>query len=783
VLAVGLVASLLGAVQWRSYIGDQQARQVQTTTATAKASLAGAIQRDEDLVETMRGIVASGDPATNVELQRLYENVAATNDAGMVGLAYVEKVPAARLSGFQAEVAADPPLGLPVAGDVATSEGRRPYYCLIRAAVASANGAANLSKAGLLEIYQELTGQSDYCTNENAAALGFAASSGQTAINLLPEKLTRNDSPVRNHLFDVIIPIYSPGAPTRTASERAAALLGWADGLFSPLPVLGPVVARTSGLSISLYYRDPGRAFRVAMSGPSLNGADRRVVSLSADHRWSGVISVVPTNTSATVQGLGVLADLLVIVLLICLIVSLSRSRKKAFESIEHKNAELHHRALHDTLTGLPNRELVLDIATSMLERAEHDDAPVAAFLIDLDGFNAVNDTYGHRVGDAVLEAVAERLLGAIGPADSLGRLAGDEFVIVAVGPSLERGVEVLAECLLTELSAPFELSSGVGEGAYVRITGCIGVAIGHGRSAEDLLRDADTALNEAKGAGRRRFTVFEPAMHTAARSRLAMTGELRTAIEEDQFFLAYQPVFRLADTCPTSVEALLRWRHPVRGVVPPLEFIPVLEETGMIAEVGREVLRLACQQAKQWELRGLPIGISVNASAIQLESEQFSRDVDEALRASGLEPDRLTIEITESALMRDAHGTVRRLGNLKALGISLAIDDFGTGYSSLAYLRQFPVDILKIDQSFVAAMTTSAGGMALVRTMLELARALGLDTVAEGIEDRSELRALEIEHCRHGQGFLLARPLDPEQIELFFDNARPRAIEATVRA
>ncbi|MGH8997325.1 MAG: putative bifunctional diguanylate cyclase/phosphodiesterase, partial [Acidimicrobiales bacterium] len=437
----------------------------------------------------------------------------------------------------------------------------------------------------------------------------------------------------------------------------------------------------------------------------------------------------------------------------------------------------LEHRALHDTLTGLPNRDLILDVASTMLERAERDQISVAALLVDLDGFNAVNDTYGHRIGDAVLEAVAQRLLAALGPADTLGRLAGDEFVVLAAGPSMAAGVEHLAERLMGELTAPFEIF-GTDE-AYVRLSACIGVACEPGRGAEDLLRDADTALNEAKSAGRRRYTIFEPAMHTAARSRLAMTGELRTAFEQHQFFLAYQPVFSLTDSSPYGVEALLRWQHPLRGVVPPLEFIPLLEETGMISEVGREVLRLACEQAKQWEQRGLPIWVSVNASAIQIESEDFITDVKEVLEATSLDPARLTIEITESALMRDAHETVRRLTNLKRLGVRLAIDDFGTGYSSLAYLRQFPVDVLKIDRSFVAAMTTSTAGMALVRTMLELARALNLETVAEGIEEQSELNALEMEHCRWGQGFLLAKPLDPEQIELFFDNSRPRRVEA----
>ena len=787
-LAVGLGASVLAGLQWRSYISDGQNRQVSTTTVTASASLSAALQRDEDLVETLRGVVASQTILTNPQLQELYTNVDATSDAGVIGLAYIESVPYANLTSFEAQVSADPALGQAPGGvqSVLDAEGIRPRYCLIRLAAASALGAKNnLSALEIKQLASELSGQYDYCTGPDASALAEAAASGRQSVTSLGGALAsghgkQSATGISNHLFVIVVPVYQPGLPVATTAEREHALLGWTDGLFSPVPVLAPVVARSAGLSVTVNYVNPAGTFQVATAGPPLTGAFHRTVRLSADGHWVARISVVPSNASATVQGIGVLADLFVIVLLIGLILTLFRSRRTALESIEYKNRELEHRALHDTLTGLPNRDLVLDRAATMLERAERDQEAVAALLIDLDGFNGVNDTYGHRIGDEVLDAVARRLLVTLGPSDTLGRMGGDEFVVLAEGPSIAAGADALAERLLSELSAPFELST---PGVVVRTTACIGIAVGPGRSAEDLLRDADTALNEAKSAGKHRFTVFEPEMHNAARSRLSLEVELRAAIEQQEFFLVYQPIFRISDVIPVGVEALLRWRHPLRGVVPPLDFIPSLEETGLITDVGREVLRLACEQAKEWERRGLPIFVAVNASAIQLESEQFAADVHEVLEQTGLDPTRLTIEITESALMRDAHDTIRRLSELKALGIRLAIDDFGTGYSSLSYLRQFPVDILKIDRSFVSAMTTSTGGMALVRTMLELARALNLETVAEGIEEESQLSALGLEHCRSGQGFLLAKPLDPNQIELFFDNARPRKIGATVGA
>jgi diguanylate cyclase (GGDEF)-like protein len=785
VVVAGLGASVLAGVQWHSYIADQQRHQVATITQNVNASLSGAIQRDEDLVETLRGVVASGAALTNAQLQELYDNVSSTQNAGIVGLAYIQWVTSAQLGTFESQIATDPPLGVPTRGpSILQSEGPRPDYCLDRLVAASPTGLRDLSTSGAEMLSTALTSQFDYCAGSGGAALQAAARDGHETVTLRPESLASDqNSPVPNHLFDIIVPIYQTGLPLFSPAERSAALLGWADGLFSPLPVLSPVLAHAGAkLSIVLGYHNVGGPAQVADVGAALSDASRHTVHLGTDPSWSAVIAVVPSSASATVQAIGVLADLLVIVLLVALIMSLFRSRKKAFGAIAHKNAELHHRARHDRLTGLPNRDLILELATTMLERAERDDSALAAFLIDLDGFNAINDTYGHRVGDRVLEAVAQRLRAALGPSDALGRLAGDEFVLLADGDSLGDGAAALAARLVAQLAVPLAVPEA-GAGAFVRVSARIGVAVGSGQGSEDLLRDADTALNEAKASRKQHFVIFEPAMHAAARDKLAMTHELRTAIEEHQFFLAYQPVFLLADSEPHGVEALLRWRHPTRGVVPPLEFIPLLEETGMIAEVGREVLRLACEQAKEWERRGLPMFVSVNASAIQLESDSFVDEVHDVLARTGLSPSRLTIEITESALMRDAGEAVHRLTRLKSLGIRIAIDDFGTGYSSLAYLRQFPVDVLKIDRSFISAMTNSESGMALVRTMIELGRALNLQIVAEGIEETSELSALETEHCGWGQGFLLARPLDPGQIELFFDNARGRPLAVAVAA
>ncbi len=763
-LVLGSAASVLGALQWRSYVTGQQRRQVTTTVATTTASLTGAVQRDEDLVEALGGLVATGAPVTNPELQQLFASVPATADAGVIGMGYIVRVPAAQLDQFQSQLRADPPLGIRPRVELASADGGRPFACLVRDAVASPAGARYLSDAGMAQELQSLASQHDYCQGSSAAILARAATTGRLMVADLHPGLQRNlDLPVANELFDLVLPVYRPGVPLHNATQRTAALLGWVDGLYSSVPILQPVMAGTTDLAVKLSYVEGRRPVLVAAAGGQRSGAWTHTVVLVAGEPWQATISVVPSVASATVQGIGVLADLLAIVLLVAFIISLFRSRQKAFASMERTNAELEHRALHDPLTGLPNRELIVQHARRMLA----DQNGAAAVMVDLDGFAGVNDTYGHRVGDEVLRAVARRLEDETGTDGLLGRIGGDEFVVL----DGSRSPGTLAERLLDRLAAPFELPGVPGE---LRLSASVGVATSEGGDAEGLLRDAHIALNQAKRAGRHRFATFEPTMHAAASEKLAMTSELRAALDHDQFFLLYQPVFRLADSRPIAVEALLRWRHPVRGVVPPLDFIPLLEETGLIAEVGREVLRQACEQASEWGRRGLPILVSVNVSAIQLESEQFCSDVAAILRRSGIDPSRLVIEITESALMRDAPNAVDRLADLKALGVRLAIDDFGTGYSSLAYLRQFPVDIVKIDRSFISAMTGSATGLALVRAMLELGRALGLQTVAEGIEQAAELKVLTAEQCRLGQGYLLARPLEASQVELFFDNATP---------
>jgi diguanylate cyclase (GGDEF)-like protein len=439
--------------------------------------------------------------------------------------------------------------------------------------------------------------------------------------------------------------------------------------------------------------------------------------------------------------------------------------RQLADEELNRRQEELAFMATHDALTGLPNRALVVDRLEQMLLRARHTKAPVAALFIDLDNFKNINDTLGHAAGDELLRGVAARLDGVVRDVDALGRLGGDEFVIVAAEMSLIAGPELVAERLLDALREPFKLGD---EQIAVTVTASIGIACGERASANDLLRDADIAMYRAKWSGRNGYVVFECGMAEAVQSRMELEMDLRVALENDEFFLAFQPTFNLADMSPSGLEALIRWNSPTRGIVQPDDFIPLLEETGLITSIGRWVLHTACAQAAAWRQQGHTVGIAVNVSARQLDSDGIIDDVQLALAESGLTPSALTLEITETTLMRDAKDTVRRLTAIKALGVRVAIDDFGTGYSSLSHLRQFPVDALKIDRSFITGLAHNVEGETLIHTLVQLGKALSIETIAEGIEQQTELSLLREEQCDGGQGFYFARPLDVPGTERF---------------
>ena len=423
---------------------------------------------------------------------------------------------------------------------------------------------------------------------------------------------------------------------------------------------------------------------------------------------------------------------------------------------------QLRHRAFYDSLTGLPNRALFLDRIAHGVARSDRLGQELAVLFIDLDRFKVINDSLGHSAGDQLLVQVGSRLRGCLRESDTIARLGGDEFTVLLEGRSAVADAMQAAERILAVLRAPFVID---GQEAYAAAS--IGISGGTAirESNRDLLREADIALYRAKAAGRGRYAVFEPRMNHLPVEHLHLESELHRAIERNELRVHYQPIFALTDGRITGVEALVRWEHPEKGLIPPGHFIPLAEDTGLIISIGKWVLEEACNQMHQWQMSipgAMDMFVSVNVSARQLQDHGLLRDVEDALRNSGLNPEHLQLEITESVVMQDPEASVIKLHALKGLGIKLAVDDFGTGYSSLAYLKRFPIDVLKIDRAFVGGLAQGGHDSAIVQTVVSLAKALGLHTTAEGIEERSQWEMLEKLGCDQGQGFLFARPLKP---------------------
>jgi diguanylate cyclase (GGDEF)-like protein/PAS domain S-box-containing protein len=420
---------------------------------------------------------------------------------------------------------------------------------------------------------------------------------------------------------------------------------------------------------------------------------------------------------------------------------------------------QLKHQAFHDPLTGLANRALFVDRVEHALERADRESRRVAVLFFDLDDFKTINDSLGHNCGDELLVSVATRLSEGLRPGDTFARFGGDEFAIFLEDTSLSSATSV-AYRLIQALGEPFTIGT-----REVMVHASVGIEFADAATtrADELLRNADVAMYVAKGKGKARYELFDPSMHTAALRRLEVKSELKHAIEKDQFVLHYQPIVGLKEGSLLGIEALIRWKHERRGLIPPAEFIPLAEESGLIVPLGRWVLREACRQARDWPINDPEISLSVNVSPKQFQHPGLVEDVANALWDSGIDPSILTIEITESVLIHDTEAAIEKLGRLKDFGVRIAVDDFGTGYSSLGYLKRFPIDILKIDKSFIEGVGDGTEEAAIAHAIIKLGGSLGLEVVAEGIEDPEQVDALQTLRCERGQGFYFSKPVDAD--------------------
>jgi diguanylate cyclase (GGDEF)-like protein len=432
----------------------------------------------------------------------------------------------------------------------------------------------------------------------------------------------------------------------------------------------------------------------------------------------------------------------------------------------QRKQAELHYLAHYDSLTGLPNRMLLGDRLQQACHDAERKGSMVALLFIDVDRFKQINDSLGHSAGDAVLRKLVERLQASARRADTVARLGGDEFVILMDNIDDPFAVDMVAQRLVDSMRMPIDLS-----GHSLVVTVSIGSALYPGDDTEvsPLLAKADAAMYAAKASGRNAFRKYAPGTSMYNQASMSLENELRQAIENDELMLCFQPQVKLASMEISGVEALVRWRHPMRGLVPPNQFIPVAEESGLIVPLGKWVLRHAFQQCRTWKEQGMPpLRMSINISALQFRQPDFLDFLKEQITAYRVDPRLVELELTESVLMHNVDDVLKTLEAVKALGVNLAIDDFGTGFSSLSYLRRFPIDRLKIDQSFVRDIERSPVNESIARAIVALANSLSLDIVAEGIENLSEKDVLEHMKCNEGQGYLFAKPLPAEDVLLW---------------
>lgn len=740
----GIIGSMLGAVGLAGNDAAQSRRALSSAAAQIASGLGLAIQREADVTNSTSAFAAMNPGLSQAEFVRWLD--AERTHADYPELATVELnriVLASQLHSYEDHAAASvrPP------GQGAFTvlpAGKRPFYCLT--VVGMAWGSLAVRPAAWI----------DACALPGTRGALLSARDTGAAFYLAVPYLNQN-------VLEVETPVYRSGATPTSVTARHRAFLGWLGETIVPSVVMARALRGHPGTALTVSYQAAGyrAAFSYGHAGPH---AGHVTLALAGD--WTARVSgpVATASVFGETDALGLLLGGSVVSLLLgTLLYVLASGRARARRLVSQRTGQLEHLAMHDALTGLPNRVLALDRAEQLLARARRTGDPVAALYLDVDGFKHINDTFGHAAGDHFLEQFAGRLRDAMREGDTAARLAGDEFVVLLDCQTLDVGPDLVAERLLEVLRRPYDLGQPVVRQLVMGAS--IGIAYGRQTSAEQLLADADVALYAAKAAGRNRLAVFESSMQTASQDRLWLAFHLADAVDNGQLFLVYQPIVELASERIVAVEALLRWRHPTRGVVGPDSFIPIAEQNGQIVEIGRWVLAQACRQIAAWQATGRHLGLSVNVSGRQLDNDDLIDDVSKALRTAGLDPSSLTLEITETAVMQDPQAAAQRLGAIKALGVQIAIDDFGTGYSSLACLSELPIDVLKIDRSFVNAIGSSARSTAVIHTLIQLAKTVALQTLGEGIEHDTQLRHLQTEGCDYGQGFLFARPMEAEQL------------------
>jgi diguanylate cyclase (GGDEF)-like protein len=702
------------------------------------ATLELSIQHEQDLIDSTESFLIGNPHATQAQFtQWAHEVHVLGRFSDVTGLGIINYVTRAQLPAYAAREAANQSTPFKL-----TPPGNRPFYCL---------ASIGLFRAGDNLLPKDF----DVCDSPEKALIIEARDTGKSAV--LPYNFHGQE------VMGLETPVYRGGGVPATTLGRQRSFEEIIGLLLVPHTFLSRALVGHADTAVALHYgsRSSSLIFR---SGTVSKGTQTSWINLHDGWTLETLASAVRPGIFGSSSAKSIfLGGVLLSLLLGALIFLLSTGRARSMLLVRDRTSQLQYQALHDSLTGLPNRALIVDRMDQLLERNRRNGTFAAALFVDLDDFKNVNDSLGHAAGDHLLTLVAERMKSTLRSADTIGRMGGDEFVILIDGGDGIAAPDLVAQRLLNVMRQPFDL-----DGALMPLimNTSIGIAVGDRSTAGQLLRDADVALYQAKAAGKNQYAFFNPEMRVETDRRISLEFDLRSALSGDQFRLVYQPIYSLHELTIVGVEALLRWDHPKEGCIQPNEFIPILERTGQICEVGAWVLREACTQMAAWHELGFPMNVSVNVSGRQLDNDVIIDQIRDAIAVSHLGVSSLIIEVTETALMLDVDSAVHRLQAIKELGVGIAIDDFGTGYSSLSYLRQFPIDGIKIDQSFISSLASSSESKALVKTFIQLGRDLGLKTLAEGVETFEQMDILRANQVNEVQGFLFSRPLDPEALE-----------------
>jgi diguanylate cyclase (GGDEF)-like protein len=758
-VAAGTVGSVLGAHAVASNDAGKARQTFNQTAAGIAASLKVSVQREEDLTVSASTFYAGNPKASPAEFAKWAKWAQMLHHyPELDALGLLTQVRAPQLAAFATQATGTTVKPATANSTKAAADalrivptGARPYYCLASAQLARSRADSAPSDLDYCALTPALISSRD-----TARAIATSAT------------ITAPVSGRRIQAVRVQTPVYRGGQPPITVPGRRAAFVGWLSETLFPGAVARTALLAYPQNAVSVRYR-AGSATVISVSGRPQAGAQSASVALHND--WKATVFGAPVNAGVAADGKALillLGGILLSAMLGVLVFLLGAGRTRRQPAPAAEPETTGNEQLYDPLTGLPNRALTLDLAERMVARTRRQPGMLAgALVIDIDWFKDVNDKLGSACGDQLLKIVAERVNEVVRSGDTVGRLEGDEFVVLVEAAARGARLDALARRVIEALHKPVDLDDF---GPSFFLTASIGLAFGQYAHPEDLLRDSQLALHAGKAAGKDRYTLFNANMRSVIEGQGALEAELNTALLDNQFFQLYQPIYDLGTRQVVGLEALIRWRHPTRGVLAAAEFVPLAEETGLIVPIGRWALEEACRRAAEWNVAGHRASISVQISTNQLNRDGFITDVRRALQQSGLEPSLLTLEIGETTVLLDVAAATERCKEIKQLGVRIAIDDFGSGYAYRSDLQQMPIDYLKVDRSSLAASDDQDYRSWLLEAILHFGRDLALTVIAKGIDTHEHMTTVQSMGCTLAQGFYMGEPTAAHVVEGLLD-------------